>query len=297
MIVRRANITVHEKIIARIKKVLRLYLVWSVAYLPLTLYGWIAEENFELTYLVSCVRNFIFVGENFYSWALWYLNGLIFALVVIDILLNKFSLKKVVGFGTVMYVIGILLTMFENQLVIFPKIIADLISLYFKFFVTTRNGLFQSLVFVSVGMWIAEIEQIDGLWVSTQKKVIVSLVYIIKVFLSLKGGQYLSQIFDLPIFCILFSIIILECKKINLNGKFYEQLRKLSEYIYFIHMYFVALCALVLYRDDYHNFNSFFICAIGAFVISWLLSIAKVRKDRNKLFSGELEIEGNEMLK
>ena len=187
--------------------------------------------------------------------------------------------------------------MFENQLVIFPKIIADLISLYFKFFVTTRNGLFQSLVFVSVGMWIAEIEQIDGLWVSTQKKVIVSLVYIIKVFLSLKGGQYLSQIFDLPIFCILFSIIILECKKINLNGKFYEQLRKLSEYIYFIHMYFVALCALVLYRDDYHNFNSFFICAIGAFVISWLLSIAKVRKDRNKLFSGELEIEGNEMLK
>lgn len=175
-----------------------------------------------------------------------------FALVVIDILLNKFSLKKVVGFGTVMYVIGILLTMFENQLVIFPKIIADLISLYFKFFVTTRNGLFQSLVFVSVGMWIAEIEQIDGLWVSTQKKVIVSLVYIIKVFLSLKGGQYLSQIFDLPIFCILFSIIILECKKINLNGKFYEQLRKLSEYIYFIHMYFVALCALVLYRDDYH---------------------------------------------
>lgn len=170
MIVRRTNITVHEKIIARIKKVLRLYLVWSVAYLPLTLYGWIAEGNFELTYLVSCVRNFIFVGENFYSWTLWYLNGLIFALVVIDILLNKFSLKKVVGFGTVMYVIGILLTMFENQLVIFPKIIADLISLYFKFFVTTRNGLFQSLVFVSVGMWIAEIEQIDGLWVSTQKK-------------------------------------------------------------------------------------------------------------------------------
>ena len=33
------------------------------------------------------LRNFVFVGDNFYSWTLWYLNGLIFALLLIDILL------------------------------------------------------------------------------------------------------------------------------------------------------------------------------------------------------------------
>ena len=38
-------------------------------------------------------------------------------------------------------------------------------------------------------------------------------------------------------------------------------------------MYFVALCALVLYKSDYHNFKTFFIAASGSFIISWLTSL------------------------
>ena len=45
----------------------------------------------------------------------------------------------------------------------------------------------------------------------------------------------------------------------ELHGDFYKKLRNLSGTIYFVHMYFVALCALVLYKEDYHNFVSFFI--------------------------------------
>ena len=78
----------HEKICFRIKKVLRLYVIWSIIYLPLTFCGWIIEGNRESVYLLRCVRNFILVGENFYSWALWYLNGLVFALIFIDLLLR-----------------------------------------------------------------------------------------------------------------------------------------------------------------------------------------------------------------
>ena len=73
-------------------------------------------DDREPVYLLCCLRNFILVGDNFYSWALWYLNGLIFALIFIDFLLRKFSIKQIVKFGSVMYVLGIILTMFEGHL-------------------------------------------------------------------------------------------------------------------------------------------------------------------------------------
>ena len=72
-----------------------MYLKWSAIYLPLTLSGWIIEGGMSYKYLIYILRNFIFIGENFYSWTLWYLNGLIFALIFIDVLLRKFSIKKI----------------------------------------------------------------------------------------------------------------------------------------------------------------------------------------------------------
>ena len=281
LIVRQQNKGVHEKICFRIKKVLRLYVIWSIIYLPLTFCGWIIEGNRESVYLLRCVRNFILVGENFYSWALWYLNGLVFALIFIDLLLRKFSIKQIVKFGSVMYVLGIILTMFEGHLNKLPMIVSAAVKLYFVAFVTTRNGLFQSLIFVSIGMVVAEIEKIGKLRISSGSIIAATFMYFIKIATSfIGGGQYFSKILDLPTFFFLFAVVISACKKIDLNGKFYVRLRNWSETIYLVHMYFVALCALVLYKSDYHNFKTFFIVASGSFIISWLTSLYKERKNR-----------------
>lgn len=281
LIVRQQNKGVHEKICFRIKKVLRLYVIWSIIYLPLTFCGWIIEGNREPAYLLCCVRNFILVGENFYSWALWYLNGLVFALILIDLLLRKFSIKQIVKFGSVMYVLGIILTMFEGHLNKLPMIVSAAVKLYFAAFVTTRNGLFQSLIFVSIGMLVAETEKLGKLRISTGSIIATALMYLTKIATSfIGGGQYFSKILDLPTFFFLFAVVISACKKIDLKGKFYVRLRNWSETIYFVHMYFVALCALVLYKSDYHNFKTFFIAASGSFIISWLTSLYKERKNR-----------------
>ena len=47
LIVKQQNKSVHEKIGFRVKKVLRLYVIWSIVYLPLTFCGWIIEGNRE----------------------------------------------------------------------------------------------------------------------------------------------------------------------------------------------------------------------------------------------------------
>lgn len=255
-------------------------MIWSIIYLPLTFCGWIIEENREPVYLLRSVRNFILVGDNFYSWALWYLNGLAFALIFIDLLLRKFSIKQIVKFGSVMYVLGIILTIFEGHLNKLPMMVSAAVKLYFAAFVTTRNGLFQSLIFVSIGMLVAEIEKLGKLRISTGSIIAAALMYLTKIATSLIGGRYFSKILDLPTFFFLFAVVISACKKIDLNGKFYVRLRNWSETIYFVHMYFVALCALILYKGDYHNFKTFFITASGSLMISWLTSLYKERKNR-----------------
>ena len=68
----------------------------------------------------------------------------------------------------------------------------------------------------------------------------------------------------------------------ELHGDFYKKLRNLSGTIYFVHMYFVALCALVLYKEDYHNFVSFFICAGSTTLIAVFFETMKERKRCNR---------------
>lgn len=187
LIVKQPEVELHTKLIFRCKKVTKLYLAWSIVYLPLTICGWWIEGG-GIKYWVGCLRNYIFVGENFYSWTLWYLNGLIFALLMIDILLKKFSIKQISGIGTVAYLVGIGLTMLNDHLGCLPLFLSRFVNLYFSLFVTTRNGLFQSLVFVTFGMLMAEIDQANELKLSVKKGFFAEVIYVIKVGFSLIGG-------------------------------------------------------------------------------------------------------------
>lgn len=275
-----------EKLQTKLKfrsmKILKTYLMWSIIYLPLTVCGWFVEGRLEPKYLVLCLRNYILVGENFYSWTLWYLNGLFFALLLIGVLSKRFSIKQISGIGIFAYIVGIGLTMLNGYSESMPLFCARAVKLYFSLFVTTRNGLFQSLVFVAFGMMIAEIERADELKLSIKNGLFAGGTYIVKVGFSLMGGeQYFSKMLDLPTFWFLFESIIYACKKANFKGTFYKQLRCMSATIYFVHMYFVAFCSLVLYKGNYHNFKSYIICASGATIIALICQICKIEINKN----------------
>ena len=63
LLAKKSNIKLGDRLKIRIKKVLRLYLVWSLLYIPLTLYGWCIEGNWKLSYLFRCLRNFFCWGK------------------------------------------------------------------------------------------------------------------------------------------------------------------------------------------------------------------------------------------
>ena len=147
--------------------------------------------------------------------------------------------------------------MLNGHLENLPLFLERPIELYFSLFATTRNGLFQSLVFLSFGMLIGEIDQADELKPSVTNGLFVGAIYIVKVgFGLIGGGQYFSKILDLPTLRFLFELIIYACKRWDIKGTFYMHLRGMSETLYFVHMYFVAFCSLVLYKVSYQNFKS-----------------------------------------
>lgn len=108
-------------------------------------------------------------------------------------LLRKFSIGQIVGFGSAMYLVGIVLTMLAGHQDSLPPIMANLVNIYFAAFVTTRNGLFQSLVFVSIGMWLAKMEQLGKLRTGIRSGIVIGFIYFVKIVLSLFGGAVLLE--------------------------------------------------------------------------------------------------------
>lgn len=132
------------------------------------------------------------MGDNFYSWALWYLNGLIFALILIDILSKRISIEKIVRFGSVAYLVGIVLTALGGHQDQLPALLAFPVNIYFTIFAMTRNVFFQSLVFVSLGMYIANIEKSGKLTKILYKEKIALFAFLIKIPISLIGWDSTS---------------------------------------------------------------------------------------------------------
>lgn len=266
----------------RFTKITRTYFLWTAIYFPLTVYGWKTRGKSVLFNVLEFVRNILFVGENYYSWTLWYLNGLMFALLLIYFGSKKYTNKQMLYISAILYIIGIGLQTLGGRLIGGePQIIKYAIRAYFIVFYSTRNGLFQSFAFIMVGIMVGEQLQQGKLQINTSHKLLALLMYVIKLPLSVfeKGTMQhaVCQMLDLPTVYVLFTLIIIHSSKFNgIKNNTAVFVRALSGNIYYVHMYFVALCALVLMGEDaYHNFFSFFIVATFSTALGVCMIVAK----------------------
>ena len=60
-------------------KSLKMYLIWTAIYLPFTVYGWWLDGLTWRQCILQFSRNLLFCGENYLSWPLWYLLGMVWA--------------------------------------------------------------------------------------------------------------------------------------------------------------------------------------------------------------------------
>ena len=203
-----------------ILRLVKLYVIWTLIYLPFTIYGYVVDGLSSLKALLVFVRNFLFVGENMYSWPLWYLLAMITAGVIMYFMVYwRFKKNYIYAFALLALLLGIII---DNT-----KGTSDLSLLYFKLFHTTRNGLFVGLPYLIIGAIIA----LNG--IITKRSVLIPLL-IIGFLLHCCGIVIASYI----VAYVLFSLVV--CLKINGNSELFVYFRQSSTVIYFSHMIFVA---------------------------------------------------------
>lgn len=245
-----------DRILSYLKRILKLYVVWTMIYLPLTIYGFWKEEIPALEAIVFFGRNILLVGENYMSWPLWYLLGLITAICIIYCLLRfRFSVNGIVIISVIIAVLGVSLDYLNDN-----SILPYISDLYFSVFVTTRNGLFVGFMYVALGLLCTRLKTIQ-LWLIIMLLMLGAIGMFLKVPLSNA----------LVVFSLFVLSISFQGNRVPLQLS--VQFRVGSTIVYFVHMLFMAV--LVLLMDCTKGMQLFVLVTSFSIVFSCFLMTKK----------------------
>lgn len=260
-------------------KLVRLYLLYTIIYLPLTIYGalpTIYQYGFEgfVKKIVAFFRNVCFVGENYMSWPLWYLLALIVAIFMIKCFLKrKIQLLYIFFISLTLTLIGLYVDYLNNSEGL-PSFVEFVLKIYNSVFVTTRNGIFVGLFYVTVGMIISKYE----LFITTNKLLIL-ILFVISL-----SGYYFNLILGLNIFASVLVCVLLMCNGLfkEMNNNLAKTFRKMSTVVYFFHMYFIFIFSNLFYNIPREKG---IMIALISFVSAALLGLLIIKLSQQKKFS------------
>ena len=206
-----------------LKRMCKLYLVWTIIYLPLTIYGFYLDGISPLKAVAVFFRNFLLVGENYMSWPLWYLLALIVAVGIIYILL-KLKVPKgwIVIISIMMTLIGVGLDYCKEN-----SLMPQITDLYFSAFLKTRNGFFVGFLYVALGMLFSKLQRVF---------VFGSILLFV---LGVVGMSMKLPLSNVLIVCSIF-VFSISCAGNKITQDTSVRFRLLSSIIYFVHMIFMA---------------------------------------------------------
>ena len=249
----RENIDNSNRVKSYLKKILRLYIIWTIIYLPLTVYGFIKDGEPLHRAILIFVRNLILVGENYYSWPLWYLLGL-FVSVALIYISDKFrlTLKTIIVIAIITSLVGSLSSYWENSF---------WGHTYMSIFKTTRNGLFVGFACTTLGAYSSSIstKQIHPYHLILLFTISIVLSYLVQNFMfSLVSTYFLFR-----------YLTSVQFYRISYSTSLF--LRDESTIIYFLHMLVVAFLRICVFKDDVNPIFLFILTFVIVFCIGKIL--------------------------
>lgn len=247
-------------------KIIKFYLIYTIIYLPLTIYDYVTNGESIIHNIALFFRNLIFIGEHFNSWILWYLLSLIYGLTLLLFMYKKkVSLKKATIVGGILYLFGIISNQFVKSGGVHIYYIYKLITL------TYNNGrIFNSLIYLCIGIIISK------------KNIKVSYKYIISFIILLIIGSFVPE--ALRSVLTVFESFLLFVMIINANfknSKLSNLCKYLSEKIYYWHLYFYSLLCLIYNGnnlDHVYGFKIFIECLVLSILFSLMLYFMDSRR-------------------
>ena len=177
------------------RKMLRMYVIWSVIYIPLAMYNYFTTSKGVLSATILYVKDLIFVGSHFYSWQLWYLLSSLYSSLLI-LLFIKCKIKRCYAFlGIVLFFV---LDLFCTWIVK-----TDIKSVLQNVIKSTIHdgGIFRGLYYIPIGGMISKKKQ-EIIHYRKIIRICFFLAFIISVFVN---NQVISTLSRILFFCVVFS--------------------------------------------------------------------------------------------
>lgn len=256
------------------KRMINLYLLWSLIYLPLAIIFYVDIKYTVLQSVISYIKYFFLIGEHYNSWMLWYLLSTIYSLIFIYFLLKK----KISPYVTVIVcglitIIGMLITDMTTYSGDLPQFINLFIKLIIK---TISDGrIFTGFFYIALGLLFAHKELSNK----------VGTLLFVLGFIGTFAGSFVpvNTIFNLSLMVCVSGLFCLTVKWKGGNTKVCSKLRTMSTVIYFVHMYIWTFYYTIVYNGKTRGFDSFVVTTIISILLGCIyLKLIQIKKDKKK---------------
>ncbi|MDE5967384.1 MAG: acyltransferase [Lachnospiraceae bacterium] len=266
-----------EIIAPYIRKLLILYCIWTVVYLPIIIYEKIIASDTSLTYDVFAIaRDFFFAGSYAH---LWYLPATAVGLVIVYVLRQYAGERECSIILFILFCMGLLTQSYFGLLLkIVPVygLLWKLMKLVKIVMVTCRNGIFFGSIFLYMGMWIARCNIKAKTYIAVLGLSISIVLFTMEASYLQKTGMVREQDMYLILLPVVFFLVLFALSlTVRIDTVF---LRKMSINIYFVHMIFKFVYRTFV--GEYHDYGlhmfGFTLC--GAFIVSYVMYLFGKRR-------------------
>ncbi len=255
------------------KRIAFLYISWTIIYLPITIWKFFNNDLYYTTDFLLFLRGFFLLGENYYSWPLWYLLSMIYSLGIIYIL-KKLSLgiKAIFFISLTIFCFSILIN-YVGMAEIWNEELSK-----FRVAVTSSFGtgrLFSGVLYIIIGAFFAK--QQPRLTV-----VMIVFIYTVAIMLQIWRIPFLSELlFVLFPAAIFIASLNFGDGKVQIAYFF----RKCSTVMFFTHMIVFFLYTLLFKQFRYFGLDAFLV----SFTIPILLTPLIIKLEhRNPHFKAHI---------
>ena len=245
-----------DRINRYIRRMIRLYVIWSAIYFPIAVYRYISDGVPLVAAVGSILQGFFLYGENHMSWQLWYLLCTIYSMVAINLLIGwKWKDFHILALSMLVFCGSVVIRFLTETVDQYSGIFRYAVILLDLFFANGR--IFTGMLYLTVGMCVANCPKLRAIpWY-------LSLAVAASAFLITVcwDNEITKQILYISFFLFALSIPLPD-------KNHYVALRRASTIVYFVHMIFVFILSLIPGMDTRYALK-FVVVAVASLGVSW----------------------------
>lgn len=254
-----------------------LYVTWSLIYFPFTIKEMLDKGYNVIQIVLECINCFFVKGSYFH---LWFFPALIYSIVFISLCIKiKLPKKIIILIGIILYLLGLFNQSYYGFIEPLEKygFFNNFHNLFINFFGSSRNFIFNSLIFVSIGACLN-----DKSIFNFKLSFTLFVTSMILLFVEVYTLEYFNMILnhDMYLFLIPSSIFLfttIASININKNRKIFRTMRSLSTIIFLVHNAIIVFLGIVFANYPIVNniplvlyFLTVLMAVIGGVFIIWL---------------------------